>query len=297
MSDKLLDTAAVLAKIISNKTPSSRIGRFFRAPLRNTVIGVARNVGISFPLASKLIWGDNFNGVVPEAVTSLIWRHGFYEEATSIFILQNLKHGGRFVDIGAHFGYFTILASRIVGAEGRVVAVEAMPETYKLLKNNIDKNSLDNVESYEMAASSKKQTLIFKDFGIVNSSANTSSVARGVMANKEAFGREVKVNGAPLDGVLNKANSARIDMIKIDAESSEEDVLLGLRETLEKHKPIMLIELGGAAGVEEDLRVQNIFSFMASFNYRGCKFDGEQLEEIKETQNLPYMNVIFTQTH
>ena len=65
------------------------------------------------------------------------------------YIRKNLKRGDVFVDAGSNIGYYTILASRLVGTSGRVIACEMMPETAQSLRKNILDNKCLNVEVNE----------------------------------------------------------------------------------------------------------------------------------------------------
>jgi len=58
-----------------------------------------------------------------------LYQYGFFEEGLTRAIIEKLRPGDTFVDIGAHVGYYTILASLLVGAEGHVVAFEPTPRT------------------------------------------------------------------------------------------------------------------------------------------------------------------------
>ena len=102
--------------------PSSRLARTFEHPLKNAVIAALQVTGHQYRVAAPLFWDDHFHGFTSEAVTSLVWKYRFYEQATSLLILRYLNPGEVFVDIGAHFGYFTLPAARLVGLKGRVAA-------------------------------------------------------------------------------------------------------------------------------------------------------------------------------
>ena len=145
--------ATLVAKIRNSKLPASKLMRFLRAPYRNSIVKLCHQFGLNYQVKAHLAWGDKFKGILPESVTSRIWRYGHYEEMTSTFIVEHLKPDSCFIDIGPHFGYFTILASRIVGPKGRVLAIEAMPETFAMLQSNIALNNLDNVTATNIAAS------------------------------------------------------------------------------------------------------------------------------------------------
>lgn len=283
---------ALAGRLLANRLHQSRLGRFLRDPVKLIVIYVTRLLHITFPVSLPLLWGDWFRGFIPEAVSAIIWRQRSYEHETSIYLTKYLRPGCTFVDVGAHFGYFTLLASRLVGPSGHVVAIEPMPHTYKLLQENISINELGNVYAVNIAASNKAHTVVFRDFGIIHSSLNTSSTARGIMLARERRGTEVRVNADTLDSILSNLGIDRVDMIKIDAESSEAEVLVGLEHMLVENSPTLIVEAGGNA-VDEGLRVEGIFSFLEELRYTGHRFDGMELTSIEPGRNLPYMNVIF----
>jgi FkbM family methyltransferase len=271
---KTIDWSKVSQRLERDHAKSTSLNRVLKAPLRTGLVMGMRQVGLTRPIAARLPWGDVFHGHLPEAVTSVIWRTGHY------------------VDIGAHFGYFTLLASRLVGSEGKVVAVEAMPSTFALLKENVVRNGLENVQLHNCAAFSKDTTLQFKEFGVVHSSLNTAFSPRGVLEGQPAQFREIAVAAVPVDRLLEPYRRKRVAMIKIDAESSEEFVLEGLAETLSINRPILLIELGGSATDDAD-RLEAIAGSLRRAGYQGMRWQEGSLEKIPGGRALPYDNYIF----
>ncbi|MCL4314798.1 MAG: FkbM family methyltransferase, partial [Candidatus Thermoplasmatota archaeon] len=63
------------------------------------------------------------------------------------------------VDVGAGIGEFSVLASSIVGKEGKVIAIEPSPEDFKTLQYNIKENKCSNVIPINSAVSNKKEKL------------------------------------------------------------------------------------------------------------------------------------------
>jgi FkbM family methyltransferase len=143
------------------------------------------------------------------------------------FILDNLKLGDVFVDVGANVGYYTILASKLVGANGKVFAVEPVPQTVRVLKFNIKLNRLKNVTVIDKAAWNSydrlKMRVMFGEFGC---------------ASFFRDGVEVEVDAIPLDEVL--VNVPKIKLIKVDVEGAEYEVLQGLRQTLTRTEWVIL---------------------------------------------------------
>jgi len=166
------------------------------------------------------------------------------------FILDNLKPGDIFIDVGANIGYYTILASKHVGA--KVFAVEPVPQTVKVLKFNIKLNGLRNVTVIDKAAWNSycrlKMKIAFGEFGCASFFHN---------------GVEVDVNAIPLDGAL--ADVPKIKLIKIDVEGAEYEVLQGLRQTLIRTEYVVL-EL--SRKVDECLRLLREYGF----TYEKMKF-------------------------
>jgi len=143
------------------------------------------------------------------------------------FIVNVLKLGDVFVDVGANIGYYTILASKRVGASGKVFAVEPIPQTAKVLKFNIKLNGLKNVTIIDKAGWNSygrlKMKILFGEFGCASFFRN---------------GVEVEVDATPLDDVL--AHVPKIKLIKVDVEGAEYEVLQGLNQTLTRTQCVIL---------------------------------------------------------
>lgn len=144
-------------------------------------------------------------------------------------ILKSLSEGDVFVDVGANIGYYSILAGKIVGEKGQVIAMEPISDTVKVLDLNIKLNSLKNIIVIPKAAWS-------------NSSVLTIYLPKGyygwASAVKWHGSTFFTVNAMSLDDVSKKI--PEIKLLKIDAEGSEYQVLTGAKETLKKTKHIVM---------------------------------------------------------
>jgi len=146
------------------------------------------------------------------------------------FIINILEDGDVFLDVGANIGYYTILGSRKVGDKGRVIAIEPILSTSKVLTTNIKLNKLTNVTIYPYAASNKNGFLYFK----IPSGLYGQASAISDKENKSLM----KVRTLRLDNICNAYNM--IKLIKIDVEGHELEVLMGSMKTLAKTKYIIL---------------------------------------------------------
>ena len=86
-------------------------------------------------------------------ITDSIMETGKWEPRTTQFIKDNLKPGQIFVDVGANVGYYTLLASKIVGNSGKVYAFEPLELSWTVLSKNLGMNELKNVIVFFMALS------------------------------------------------------------------------------------------------------------------------------------------------
>lgn len=180
-----------------------------------------------------------------EHVESAIYFRAFETLCVSV-VLDYLKPGGVFVDVGANVGYYSLLAKKRAGPSGRVLAFEANPKTLIKLKRNIEMNELDGIEVFEGALSDKAGTLqLF---------APTSTFHHGIKNHGESSLRnqgwaehvEFTVQADTLDARL-PGDVKQIDVLKIDVEGSEPMVFRGAEQTIRKHKPVILMEINKRA--------------------------------------------------
>jgi len=143
------------------------------------------------------------------------------------FIRSRLREGAVFVDVGANVGYYTLVASKLVGAVGRVYAIEPVPSTATLLRVNVKLNGCNNVVVYEVAAWSTRGSLTLK---IPASMYGCASAVRG--------GASIVVDASTLDDTLRDETS--IDLIKIDVEGAELEVLRGAQNVLRRTRYVVL---------------------------------------------------------
>jgi FkbM family methyltransferase len=144
-------------------------------------------------------------------------------------ILNCLKEGNVFVDIGANVGYYSVMAGKIVGKTGRVISLEPVPPTAKVLTFNVKLNQLNNVKVLQKAAWYRNELI---SMHIPTSFFGMASVCE----SQETTDLQI-VEGVPLDEILSASNA---DFLKIDAEGSEYRILKGARKTLDKVRYVVL---------------------------------------------------------
>jgi hypothetical protein len=98
------------------------------------------------------------SGIILSVVTSdviqrYLYLFGVWEPRLTSWIRRRFAAGDAFVDVGANIGYYSTLASQLVGPSGRVVAIEASPSSYQSLRMNVERNGCSNVRTVNVAAS------------------------------------------------------------------------------------------------------------------------------------------------
>jgi len=274
------------------KASRSRIARVATHPWKLVYPRLLRTVGLSQSTSAKTFWEGRLNVVLPEAVSTHIWRYGFFEEDVCLFLLRTLRQSMSFIDVGAHFGFFTLLASELVGTGGRVLALEPMPETFAFLSRNIDEHgTCGNITAINAAAFSSATKLTFHDYGLVNSGLDSAFSAR-TLDNRTIATRDVEVNALTLDDVVADLKLERVDLIKIDAESSEAHVLQGASRTIETHKPRVILEVGDfdLSGVVQST---SLVEWFRARGYTPYEFSQGNVIHHDTRATYPYGNLLF----
>ncbi len=152
---------------------------------------------------------------------------GKYEPEQTAWVKKTLKRGGRFVDIGANFGYYTSLASSIVGATGRVFAFEPSPVAQESLREMIELNRITNIELIHAAVGDRagELELLLPLDGPVHSPSVFHSEGRFTPFTAPMLALD---DYAPLN------DGTPIDLMKIDVEGFEPNVIAGMRSLAQR---------------------------------------------------------------
>jgi FkbM family methyltransferase len=168
------------------------------------------------------------------------------------------KEGDTVIDIGAHIGRYTITSSKQVGKTGKVVAIEADPDNFQLLKRNIALNKLTNVMPLNYAVFSERTRMKLYE---QSASAKYNSLMLARAARTKNY---VEVEADTLDSILKLNEVNQVNWIKIDVEGAEFEVLKGSAKTLSSENMSLLIEIHN---IEDPGHHHNIVDFLKYHNY------------------------------
>jgi FkbM family methyltransferase len=156
---------------------------------------------------------------------------GTYERAHTQHFVDAVKNARVVFDVGACVGYYTLLASRLVGQGGVVYSFEPSPHNLPHLRNHVAYNRLTNVTVFAEAIGAESTTARFKFGG-------------GPATGHLAPDGNVDVRVRRLDDVV-QSTGIIPDVLKIDVEGGEVNVLDGARESLTRHRPILFLSTHG----------------------------------------------------
>lgn len=269
---------------------SKHLRRVAKQPIKSIAPIAMRRTQILRPVSIPLHVGGTFHGILPEAITTNIWRNGVHESAVTKVFGEILQAGDTFIDIGAHFGYFSIVAAQHIGDGGRIVAFEAMPETFGYLLRNLQ-DLAPSTLAEQIAVFDRETITEFSDAGIVSSSLNSAFQRRGTNLTT-ARQTSVPVQTETLDRLVARSGIDAVSLIKIDAESSEEAILRGATDVIETHKPAIVMELGDSGPPADGSASAStrILRFLAEFGYIARTLSGEPFTLTAGW--TPYANVV-----
>jgi FkbM family methyltransferase len=179
------------------------------------------------------------------------------------------KQGDIVVDIGAHMGRYTIVGAKRVGAQGKVVAIEAHPGNFEMLNRNIKLNQLTNVIPLNYAVYSKETKIKL----YLPDEESGYTMHHSIMSNyvftkykDKTEDKFVEVSANTLDYFLQLEGITDVNWIKIDVEGAEFEVLKGAHNVLSNSKNIsLLIEVHGKDTYEPIIKSLRSYNFKIDF--------------------------------
>jgi FkbM family methyltransferase len=203
------------------------------------------------------------------------------EYETHLKLLPKFLGPGKvMIDVGANYGFFSLISARLVGEQGTVVAFEPAKSTFEILERNLELNGSPKIKALRMALSDKPGKLRLYH----NADASRNSLAQS--GSSQGF-EEVEVR--TLDSVVQELRLARIDFIKIDAEGADELVCRGGLEVLKKYQPAVFFEQNYVAASRLGLKGSGTAEFLAGLGY---EFHVCREGEIIKSTNLTEDNIL-----
>ena len=234
--------------------------------------------------------------ILPEVVSSAIYRCGFIDFEVDLirFILRYLKPGMTFLDIGAHIGFYSLLASYMVGEKGYVHSFEPTKSIFSLLKENAAVR--DNIVTNNSAVWSQNSDIPFNDYGIKYSAFNSTFVARLSEQDRQKLFVEktntYTIQTVSIDSYVEQTGLLP-DFVKIDAESAEYEILQGMCETLSEVKPILMLEVGDLGSDDAISTSRILVEYLLDRGYQAFELKSGNIQLHSILRRYEYANLFF----
>ena len=180
------------------------------------------------------VFGSQIAGDTRDIIQQYIYYFGVWEPHLTRWIVRRLVPGDTFIDVGANIGYYSLLASKLVGEYGNVVAIEASPATFKVFQRNLGFNRVRNVRAVNMVVYHSKTVMKVFRGSEYEVGETTILEDEGL---KRGFQVECEIDAAPLSTILRREEMQNARLIKVDVEGVEWSVVQGMLLFLNLSRP------------------------------------------------------------
>lgn len=187
--------------------------------------------------------------------------HFLTDESDYFLISKFLRAGDHFVDVGANIGIVSLIASRAVGPNGKVYAIEALPATRARLETNIELNNAGNIEVIPIALSDRDGSVSF--FASTDGNIGGSS-----LSSQGSKAEAVTVPCRTMATLIADGIIAKCDVMKMDIEGAEILAIKGMTGLFESEPPrAVMIEVVEGLLNQFGASRDDVFAFFEQFGY------------------------------
>ncbi len=221
-----------------------------------------KHLAPDMPLLSRTRWGSTWL-----AYNDFLGAHTFcgtgFEDNEQLFLLNYLQEGMTVIDIGAHHGFYTLLASKKIGPVGRVIAFEPSPRELAKLKLHLSINHCQNVEVVEVALGAEKGKV---NMFVCLEHSGLNSLR---LPNADTKATEVEIEQIRLDDYLKEKQIQKVDFVKMDVEGGELAVLKGAKDILlGQLRPLIIYEIQDIRTTPWGYKAVELYQFLKDSRYK-----------------------------
>jgi FkbM family methyltransferase len=224
---------------------------------------------------------------------------GIYENYEQDIFRSFCKPGAIVVDVGANVGLYTLIAASRVGKNGKVIAIEPHPESYRYLQKTIELNGLNSVRSFNVALGDRRRKI---DLFLTDENKADSRIY-------DATGQRQKITAEmiDLDHLLAENEITAVHVIKMDIQGAESVALRGMLKTLAQNPQVAIFTEFWPWGIEETGESPTDFLHglsRAGFRFQAIDESRRELIDIPEIElliarhnKLQYTGADFRRSH
>ena len=217
----------------------------------------------------RRVWIDPVSNV-----GSRLLAEGTYEKKLTDALSHLLGPNLTFYDVGANEGWFSLVAARLVGPGGRVVAVEPQERLWPVILQNASLNRFANIDLQPFAIANEESETTIKLYPSVNTGAS------GLGSDKRRFETLQRVTLLPLARLIEGSGLTKIDLMKIDVEGYELEVLKSAGEHLGRNILRLVVETHAPQLAERGESVEQVHELLRSRGYSNRLFAGVEIWEL-----------------
>ena len=184
---------------------------------------------------------------------------GAYERELVKLMKRMLKSGMTVLDVGANIGYFSALASGLVGNSGQVHAFEPMPQNLSRLRQNLSAFRWAHPYPYAVGDATGKAAIYF----------NKSEASWASLLNSDDLEHRADADIIRLDDWVSDHTVNRIDFMKMDIEGGEFHALQGAQVMLSRFRPVIVAELNAVCLARDHRKPEDVLGLLRDLGY-GC---------------------------
>jgi len=204
------------------------------------------------------------------------YKDNAYESFSTEVVNNYLKDNSVFVDVGAHYGYYSVLASK-AKKNVEVVSIEPVEENFKILEKNIKLNNVEKSTIYNMAISDKNS---IREFNVTEASDSAGFYNHPLTKSK----KKIQVKTRSLDSLL---KNKKVDFIKIDVEGHEISVLSGMKKTISDNKKLkILIEFNPKILENAGFKPEDLITKIEGYGFEVYLIDETKRRYYRLTNNI-----------
>lgn len=225
-----------------------------------------------------------FQAPLTESIGRSVFLYGVYEPLATAVFASLLTDGDVAIDVGAHYGDFTLAAAFQVGPSGAVYAFEPQPLVRSVLLTNLRHNDIHHVTVLDCAVADYDGSSSL--YSAIDPSHTGGASLSETLVDQSRTHMDVSVR--QLDGLLIESVGDRLAAVKIDVEGAEAAVLRGASDLVRRSKAAILFEANGLQNGPQGVSSETI-SFLRESGYLvyGMVPDGQtfRLEELAHGQD------------
>ncbi len=244
---------------------------------------IGSRLGILVPVRAEGGWWIR----VPDDDVLYHMKRKSYERQEIDFLGSFLRPGSTVLDIGAHFGLYSILAARQVGREGRVLAFEPNPRNLLYLRLNVLLNRQRHVEVVPVALSNEEGEA---DFTCVSQGAYSALHAAEVPGKTSV----IRVQQTTLDAIVAKEKLHSVDFVKLDVEGAELLVLEGGNDFFSQvPRAVVMCEFDDRRAAPYGHTCRQVYRWLGNRDYRWFRLsDQARLVAQPDQARYDYTNLV-----